>query len=334
MPAPLAPAPVNTALFAKPGESILDYETRLGALNKSQGDQGAGTGFGAPAPIPANLIPGAGAGTSADNSNPDALGAARDAAAKAAGYTDYNDAIGKLTAPSADTTDFYNSAYSAAGLKDLSDKITSRQNDLNTALGKINDNPWLDEASRVGRSKNLQLLANGDIKNWDTLFNSGLKSVHDLVTQHAHDLSATAANNKARLSFLEAQAKASAAQTNSDTKAKNAPPATIKSANGATFQYDLPSGTFKQILPGKDTTTPPSPKTFTFSAKQLTGLQAMGLNSNDANGILKDIQNGHDLESIRQQMKASGLDPGLLDTIMYYVDPAHNTPSKSSGRTV
>src|ERR1035441_117787 len=89
-----------------------------------------------------------------------------DSLAQQLGYKDYADAISSLTAPPQSTTDFYNSAYSAAGLDALQNKITSRQNDLAAASGNINDNPWLDETSRVGQTRNLQTLANADIANW------------------------------------------------------------------------------------------------------------------------------------------------------------------------
>ena len=252
-PPPQQQTPPANPLYVRPGESILDYETRLG---QTQG--GTGTGFGAPAPIsPATVAastaspaaPGSSAATPPGaSSNPDL-----DALAVSLGYKSYADAVSSLTAPSADTTDFYNNAYKAAGLDTLSSSITSKQNDLNTATGNINDNPWLDEADRVGRTRNLTTLAEGDIKNLTDEYNTKLSTVHDLVTQHSSDLNATAASNKAKLAFLEDQAKALADQSAATTKAANTPPTTIKGANGATFQWDATTGTFRQILPGKAT---------------------------------------------------------------------------------
>ncbi len=259
-PTPQAPA---NPLFVKPGDSILDYETRLG---QTQG--GTGTGFGTPQPIaPALVAQSTGqaptpTAPTAPTTDPNSL----DSLAKSLGYDSYSDALGKLTAPSADTTSFYNQAYSAAGLDALSNQISSRQNDLNTATGNINDNPWLDEASRVGRTRNLTTLAEGDIKNLQDEYNTKLNHVHDLVTQHSADLNQTDASNKAKLSFLEAQAKAIADQqataTKAATTAANTPPKTIKAANGATFQWNPTTGQFQQILPGNPpkNPTPASPK--------------------------------------------------------------------------
>ncbi len=43
---------------------------------------------------------------------------------------------------------------------------------LANAQDAINDNPWLDEATRVGRNKTLTDLANADIKNYQDEDNS------------------------------------------------------------------------------------------------------------------------------------------------------------------
>lgn len=72
---------------------------------------------------------------------------------------------------------------------------------------------------------------------------------------------------------------------------------------------------------------------FKFSGKQLTTLQTQGLQPNDAQGILQDIQAGHSLEDVRTNMKSAGLDFHLLDNIMRLVDPANNTPPKAKVTT-
>jgi len=300
-------APVNTALFAKPGESVDQYETRMGGTSA-----GTGTGFGTPTPaLPVTD-----------------LATAHDEVAKQLGFNGYQDAITKLQAPTKSETDLYNAAYSAAGLDALQTKINARQNDLNTATGTINDNPWLDESSRVGRVRNLTTLANGDIKNWENEYKTKLQAVHDLVTRETADQTNLSTTNKNKLALLESQAKELAAQAATQAKTQAAKPPTIKGATGATYQWNPTTQTFDQIIPGKNTGNPNSTKPFAFSSKQLTALQSQGLDSTSANGILQDIQAGHDLQSIRQQMKANGLNPGLLDNLMYYVDPKNNTPSK------
>jgi hypothetical protein len=237
--AAVSPAPNLNAI---PGETVDQYEARLGAMDTATGDIGKGTGFGTP--VPAQPVTD--------------LNTAHDEVAKQLGFNSYQDALAKLGAPSEDTTKFYNDAYTSAGLDALANTIAGKQSDLNTALGKINDNPWLDEANRVGRSRNLQLLANGDIKNLTNEYNTKLKSVHDLVTAHSKDLATTDAMNKAKLTLLESQAKSLAAEAATKQKQDNAAPKTIKGANGATFQWNTKTNSFDQILPGKTVSTDPN----------------------------------------------------------------------------
>ena len=74
--------------------------------------------------------------------------------------------------PEQSTQQMYTEAYNQAGLKEIIDRknslleeVDKLRDDLNTKIGAIDDNPWLSEASRVGRSKRLQELAQGDISN-------------------------------------------------------------------------------------------------------------------------------------------------------------------------
>jgi hypothetical protein len=215
------------------------YETRMGKASA-----GVGTGFGTPAPISLPL----------DSSKVTGTQSGEDAVAKSLGYNSYQEALATLTAPADDTTKFYNDAYTAAGLSDLSNKIAGRQNDLNNATGNINDNPWLDESSRLGRVKNVTTLATGDIKNLQDEYKTKLASVHDLVTQHSKDLQTTAAANKTKLTALEAQAKQLATEATTNQKA----PSTISGPNGTKFQWNPQTQSFEPLnLGGAPGTTPP-----------------------------------------------------------------------------
>jgi hypothetical protein len=331
--APTGDSGVTANQYAlQPGESTAAYSTRIAGLRAAGGGP-------TPGPAPTDIT------------------SAEDQVAQSLGYKSYADAQTQLSAPPTQSeTDLYNSAYAAAGLDTLNTQITSKENDLNTALGNNNDNPWLDEADRVGRNKNLTTLATGDIKNLTDQYNTGLKGVQDLVTRESADQTATTKSNSAKLTALEAQAKALAASNTTTAKTAATPPKTIKGGTtGATYQWNPTTQTFDQILPGKTATTKTSgAKTpvaaasptgtgaqfanYNFTATQLGALNAKGLNQSDANGILQDIKKGQTLNDIRNQMTASGIDPGLLDTIMQYVDPAHNTPAKTtkstSGRTL
>lgn len=233
-PAPITtpnPTPVNPALFAQPGENFASYEARVAGAN-------------------GGAAPGTPPGT-----NP------QDTVAQSLGYKNYADATSQLTAaPTESETQMYNDAYSAAGLDQLQNTITGRQSDLATAQGNINDNPWLDEASRVGRNNTVTTLANADIKNYQDEYANKLKGVEDLVTRESADNTATSASNKAKLAALEAQAKVLATQNTATTKAATTAPKTVKgSTTGATYQWNPTTQKFEAIIPAtpKTSTTPP-----------------------------------------------------------------------------
>lgn len=175
-----------------------------------------------------------------------------DSVAQGLGYKSYSDAVSQLTTPPSESeTQMYNDAYSAAGLDSLQATITGKQNDLAKAVGNINDNPWLDESSRVGRANTVQTLANADIKNAQDAYNAGLKEVEDLVTRESNDQNATQTSNKAKLAALEAQAKQAVTDSTAAAKTANTAPKTVKGASGATYKWDPTSQSFVQILPPK-----------------------------------------------------------------------------------
>ena len=67
---------------------------------------------------------------------------------------------GMFTQPTIDLPQIYNNLYSASGISDIEKKLA----DMNTAktetLGKVNDNPYLSEATRVGRVAKIEDLHN------------------------------------------------------------------------------------------------------------------------------------------------------------------------------
>lgn len=58
--------------------------------------------------------------------------------------------------PTIDLPGLYEDLYAKSGVYDLEKKMTAYTEDFNTAQSKINDNPFLSEASRVGRIQKLQ----------------------------------------------------------------------------------------------------------------------------------------------------------------------------------
>jgi hypothetical protein len=152
------------------------------------------------------------------STTPEQTQSIRDELAKQYGYGSFDEFTRDIfTKPSKTTEQLYNDAYNAAGLPDLLNKLATAKNNLNTATGNINENPWLDEASRVGRVKRLQELAQGDIANLENEYNLRLNQVHNLVQQHSQDLTDNEKLNEARLNFLLKQAEEKAQQQKAST---------------------------------------------------------------------------------------------------------------------
>lgn len=122
--------------------------------------------------------------------------------------------------PSQSTQQVYQTAYNSAGLSDikskfqaLQDTINAKSQELNAAIGKVNENPWLSEASRIGRARNLQELAQGEIANlvsqaqqYADLYNQGLSEVERVVGYNTQDFQNNQQINAAKLQYLQQQA--------------------------------------------------------------------------------------------------------------------------------
>lgn len=219
----------GTDFYLKPGESTDAYNARIATL---RGDP-------AKPDAPAKVEP---PSTGAAGLSQQDL----EDAARSLGYENHAAFLADtLAKPSQSTTDFYNSAYSAAGLDELSSKILARQNDLATSTGSINENPWLHEASRVGRVRNLTNLAGTEIKNLQADYKTKLAGVHDLVKQHTSDLSANEKVNALKLAQLEKIAKENAA----NRKAASAAPKTVNvPAGNATYKWNPTTNSFEQVI--------------------------------------------------------------------------------------
>jgi hypothetical protein len=191
--------------------------------------------------------------------------------------------------PSQSTVDFYNSAYQSSGLnavkqqiQTLNDQINKRQQDFVTAQSVLNENPFLSEASRVGRISRLNDKAQQEIGNlvnqqaqYQQLYQNGIGEVNNLVTAHTTDFTQNTSQNQAHLQFLLTQAatqsQATIAQSNQNAlqylpaylqaKAKANPQQTVTSpTTGAIFRWDPATGTFQTVqgptLPYTSTTGP------------------------------------------------------------------------------
>lgn len=64
-----------------------------------------------------------------------------------------------------DINKIYEDAYATSGIKDLETELNTRRSELTGAIGKNNDNPFLSEASRVGREEKINQIAERRISN-------------------------------------------------------------------------------------------------------------------------------------------------------------------------
>jgi len=178
--------------------------------------------------------------------------------------------------PSKTTEQLYTDAYNAAGLADLKAKIAGLDKTIadikakyTSKAGDINENPFLSEASRVGRLRNLDDRLQGEIgnlideqKQYVDLYNSGINEVNGLVSRQTADFSNSQQLNQSKLQYLlqkaeqqyaDAQGKQSTTTDFSylpaylEAKAKAQKPDVIGTAETGYFQYDPNSGTFVQI---------------------------------------------------------------------------------------
>lgn len=179
----------------------------------------------------------------------------KDDLARGYGYDSFDSFTKDIfTKPSKTTEQFYNEAYTAAGLPDLINQLTTKKNQLNSATGNINENPWLDEANRVGRVKRLQELANSDIGNLQGEYELKLNQVHDLIQQHSQDFANNQALNETRLNYLLQQAQEKAQQSQATTLQKYLPdylkslaPNTITLPDGSLATWDPAQNSFVQV---------------------------------------------------------------------------------------
>lgn len=175
--------------------------------------------------------------------------------------------------PSKSTEQFYNDAYAAAGLADakkkISDLLTEINNDqqkFNEGIATVNENPWLSEASRVGRVKratdqfNAQIQTKVDrVKSLGDLYNNGVAEVNALVTRQGNDFTTNQNLNASKLDYLLKKAETIDKQNAQEklykylpdylqSKISNTKPETIGDSSTGIYKWDATKGTFVQVV--------------------------------------------------------------------------------------
>lgn len=185
--------------------------------------------------------------------------------------------------PSQSTQQIYQTAYNSAGLADikakfqtLQDTINQKSQELNAAVGKVNENPWLSEASRIGRAKNLQELAQGEIANlvsqaqqYADLYNQGVSEVERLVGYSTQDFQNNQQTNAAKLQYLQSQAEQQIANATNAKLARYYPdylqaaaatkkPDTLTLEDGSVVVWNPSTRKFDTVYKGQDLKNQPA----------------------------------------------------------------------------
>ncbi len=182
----------------------------------------------------------------------------------------------QLFTPAPSTQELYNNAYKSAGLSDLKAKIEAQiarvnsiQSKYTETGGKINENPFLSEASRVGRlrvldDKRLQEIGNlnNELQSMQDLYNSGINEVNSVVGRTTQDFSNNQQVNAYKLQILQQQAEQQLSDLQSSkqasayqylpeylrAKAQAQKPDTIGNADTGYFSWNPATSSFEQVI--------------------------------------------------------------------------------------
>ncbi len=93
------------------------------------------------------------------------------------GVTNLSTIFNPSSSTETDLTSIYKNLQSSSGISGLNDQLTKLKTSYNTAVSNINDNPFLSEASRVGRVQKLT-----------TDYENSAKTINDQLTTKASEI--------------------------------------------------------------------------------------------------------------------------------------------------
>ena len=197
-----------------------------------------------------------------------------DAIAKELGITALEGELFKK--PSQSSQQLFDSAYASAGLADLKNKIAEydkkiavERANLADAVGAIDENPFLTEATRVGRGKRALDQAEKRINNllsekqgYADLYNNGIKEIEGIVTRNQNDFTSNQQINTAQLNYLLKKAEVQAQQLKDKKTSESMgsvssylktvqggkAPTVIGNSESGFFKYDPTTGKFVQVV--------------------------------------------------------------------------------------
>lgn len=121
--------------------------------------------------------------------------------------------------PSQTSQQLYEQAYGQSGLEGIKSRITElnkiiadKQSKYTSKGGDINENPWLSEASRMGRLGRLSDMAEAELGNdidelnsYTTLYNNGITELNNYVTRGLADQQLSRDLDTSRLEYITKQ---------------------------------------------------------------------------------------------------------------------------------
>lgn len=181
-----------------------------------------------------------------------------DAANKAAEdiYTKYGiDARANdwLNYPEQSFETLYSNLYTTLGLADTKKLIDDANREYETAVGNINENPWLSEAGRTGKIGKLNDKYERTMTRLNTAYDRGTQEARDTATIALNASNQNRQFKKDELDYYikRAEADIQAQQTTSD-KANQYRYSNIKEVNGGLYNMDTNSW----VVASKETTNP------------------------------------------------------------------------------
>lgn len=247
-----------------------------------------------------------------------------DAIAKELGITALEGEVFKK--PSQSTQQLFQSAYDTSGLSDIKSKILAINEEVNKirgeltdATGQIDENPFLTEASRVGRGKRVLSQAESKINNklaqaqtLQDLYDAGITEITGMITRNTNDFGTNQAIDQAHLNYLITKAegqKTTKASENAkvgtssylSSRTSSAKPEVIGTSETGYFRWDTTTKKFVQVI------SPAKAKTTTEDVLKPTAEQK---------GLV-----GRFISTAEGKALFNGITPTASDMIAIYTDP-------------
>lgn len=243
--------------------------------------------------------------------------------------------------PAKTAQNLWDEAYNKSKLPGLETTIAKTKNDLYSAEGKINENPWYSESGRVGQVRKLYDIAQKDISNLTDQYNAELDKVKFQVTSaQAQQQAVTTAQQKELDYLIKKRVPESQWPENSPETYKEWMLAGGEKGTGmkyadyvkkrTTTKTNYPTSYDEWQLAGGEKGTGKTYNEWLTSSKtknvlsqtQLNKLAALGVPSTVALDIQEALNSGYSVDQIKQGITNSKGNPKWVDTVVKEIGSA------------